>query len=438
MKKIVNAIFIAISCFMFLFVLEGKDKVRAYNEVSWGYSATNMDDFVTKTQKFNKEEVVVAVIDSGIDASHEWVKNRVIGGAYCNNDKCETGKYNDESGHGTSVAGIIAKATPDNVKILPIKREVVRVTDTGEKVYSSKSAIQSLWYIRDLVKSKHMNIKVVNFSMSTIGTCSDNSLYSSIIKELYSLGVLVVSAAGNNNANADSSCMNTVDETIVVSAINSDMKRDVGSADSIHAVAYGVDEYSNFGTVVDFAAPGTLIRSANLNGGTSLVTGTSYAAPHVSADIALIYSICKDYSVSKVESILISSAKHPTATQKDEFYGYGYIDMAEVYQRIMSRKVTITTQGFGFVQYENTKNDGTSSVINIRSAPFQPTTDLLTLNENLSLNIEPSILHKVKYIKVNGEIVKTGKLFQTLEYAIQASPDLSEELVIEIKFSFLF
>ena len=171
------------------------------------------------------------------------------------------------------------------------------------------------------LKDKY-NIKVVNFSIAieTTEMCDDTTAlyyYAWGLLPLYQRDILVVSAAGNMNANAKTSCVNVSEQVIVVSSIDKNMKKAASS---------------NYGIVVDFAAPGVGIMSAQRDSGendTHPLDGTSQAAPHVSANIALLYNACPTCSVSSIEEILLNSA---VDIGEDEYYGHGYIDMNKSYE----------------------------------------------------------------------------------------------------------
>ena len=78
MKRVMNVSIMLFTFFLFALVV-GNKNINAIDEVSWGYSATNMDDVLNKVKdKPNKEEIVIAVLDSGIDADHEWFENNRI------------------------------------------------------------------------------------------------------------------------------------------------------------------------------------------------------------------------------------------------------------------------------------------------------------------------------------------------------------------------
>ncbi|MCR4761675.1 MAG: S8 family serine peptidase [Oscillospiraceae bacterium] len=89
---------------------------------SWGVHDIGADDYcawLTETKE-TLPEVCVAVVDTGVNAAHSWLNGRILpNGARFSEDA--PGGWEDDFGHGTHCAGIIASCTMDNVKILPIK-----------------------------------------------------------------------------------------------------------------------------------------------------------------------------------------------------------------------------------------------------------------------------------------------------------------------------
>lgn len=84
---------------------------------SWGAMRVGTD-WMKSQFTTNDKEVIVAVIDTGVDYTHSFLKDRMIAGYdFVNNDSDPM----DEHVHGTHIAGIIAESTTDNVKIMPIR-----------------------------------------------------------------------------------------------------------------------------------------------------------------------------------------------------------------------------------------------------------------------------------------------------------------------------
>ncbi|MDH3313272.1 MAG: S8 family peptidase [Nitrosopumilus sp.] len=222
--------------------------------------------------------VDIAILDTGIDTNHpdlnvvEFV-NFVVGSS---ND--------DRQGHGSHVAGISAALDNDEgvVGIAPGARlwAVKVLGDNGQG--STSSIISGI----DYVTQNADEIEVVNMSL---GGEFSSEILDQAISNSVSAGIIYVVAAGNDGRDAASFSPASHPEVITVSAIaDSDGKSgaqgpltSAGSDDSLAS-------FSNFGSVVDIAAPGVDIQSTFRDGGYTNLSGTSMSSPHV-AGVAALY-----------------------------------------------------------------------------------------------------------------------------------------------------
>lgn len=310
--------------------------------MGWGYSAIEAEPYTEYLQQNGvDEEIVVAVIDTGINTSHEMFKNRIVtdgngnrvgfglsvtvnSSGYISNMGVVS-SYEDDNGHGTHVSGIICDTTPSNVKILPIK-----CLDANGKGYVSVDVYKTLLQEMIRLKNKY-NYNIVSVNMS-IGTEKGSNISSSFVSSINTVfetylinnNILPVVAAGNDSTELSSSyyCIPASCESVVtVSALKQN--------GSNYVFDYS---YSNYGSCVDISAPGTLIKSA-IKGGTSSYgykTGTSMATPYVSAVTALlgldpIYS--NTINASVIKERMFSLAIDLGTSGKDNYYGYGMLSL---------------------------------------------------------------------------------------------------------------
>lgn len=259
--------------------------LQAINTIKKGLSTAEKADF-------RNNPVLVAVIDTGINASHElfagvlcdeglWynaIKNE-RGRDYIN-DNCNNGNL---VGHGTHVAGIVAQeikkyGLEDYIKILPVKAG----NSNGE--FLTNPVVDAISYVRDLA-TQNKTI-VINMSLTNMIRSSDTSSWGKngaidvMIQSAVREGVIVCAAAGNKGYNSSSA------------------GRSLGSPACLENVI-GVMNYmedlipapnSNYGTAYDIAAPGQNIISAAKSGETEYCTknGTSMATPFVSFAAAVL------------------------------------------------------------------------------------------------------------------------------------------------------
>lgn len=203
--------------------------------------------------------VTVYVIDSGIRTTHTEFGGRATAGY-----DVFGGNAGDCYGHGTHVAGTVGGATYGVAK--GVNLVSVRVLDCYG--YGSTSGVIAGV---DWVTANRVGPSVANMSLGgPANTALDNAVRNSLAS-----GVTYVIAAGNNNANACNYSPARVTDALIVGNVNSSDTR---------------NSTSNYGLCLDLFAPGTSITSAwyGNDTGTTNMTGTSMAAPHV-AGIAAMY-----------------------------------------------------------------------------------------------------------------------------------------------------
>ncbi|PSN67726.1 subtilisin-like protein [Corynespora cassiicola Philippines] len=212
------------------------------------------------------EGVVVYVMDSGIQENHPDLAGRVIK-AYNYWHKFESD--DDNSGHGTHVAGIIVSRTYGVAK----KAIVVDVKVANKMGHvTADSVISGLSFI--MQQARHIgpfgiSMDLVNFS----GGVLPSKAVDIAFRAAHRAGMVCVVAAGD-----DASLVRTspqIEHTTVV----------VGSVDWKQEIS----RFSNYGPKVDIFAPGDHIRSLSIRQGyDSIMSGTAMAAPHISGIIAML------------------------------------------------------------------------------------------------------------------------------------------------------
>ena len=286
--------------------------------ITWGASASAIDSYSSFLQQnigtSNLREVIVAVLDTGLDSDHPWFTNRVASGGanYSTSQSTSTYPYEDAFGHGTHVAGTIVDLTYSNVKILPIK--VLGDDGTG----SSISIILGMQYVINL-KSEGQNIYAMNMSLN--GYSSDiYNPYEQVIQDAYNADILTIVSSGNDGANVENYTPSNVELALTVGAIGVDGN------------GFYRPYWSNYGDFVDIVAPGCSIESAYIGGGTMTMDGTSMAAPHVTGAIALMLSNPnQNIDFDEIVNKLTQGALDMGADGKDVYYGYGMLNIEYAY-----------------------------------------------------------------------------------------------------------
>ena len=287
------------------------DKYNMNDE--WAYEETDAVSALDYYKLKAKSNINIAVVDSGINYNHELFKNR-IERTKVDFSTDASGDEMDKSGHGTKVAGAIAKSTPSNVKLFSYK-----IFDKNSKGTSSE-AVAALSYIKQL-KNKP---DIINCSFTTGGL-------GTVIDELVNMGVTVVAGAGNDGKKVYKQPA-IFDSVITVAATNQ----------------YGYAwSSSSYGSCVDISAPGVSVYTANFPGNNTYAqfAGTSMATPLVSAAAAYVLMENKKYTPEQVKQELIATA---TPFKKDdcynERYGAGIVNFSNIINGTRCKDVTANLQ----------------------------------------------------------------------------------------------
>jgi serine protease len=276
-----------------------------YRGQQWDFAKIRVAD---AWQKSTGAGVTVAVIDTGVDASHPDLAGQVLPGIDL--VAGTSGISTDPNGHGTHVSGTIAAATGNGVgisgiaagaKILPI-----RVLGADGSGYMSDTAT-------GIVYAADHGANVVNMSL---GATAQLTAVTNAIAYASSKGVVVVAAAGNSRESGSPVSYPGADPGVIA----------VAATDSTDAIA----GYSNQGSYVDVAAPGSSILSTvpEANGSYAFFWGTSMASPHVAAVAALLKGYNNALTPDQIEQAIETSAVDLGPAGKDTDFGYGRIDAA--------------------------------------------------------------------------------------------------------------
>ena len=267
--------------------------------------------------------VTVAVIDTGVDASHPDLAGQVLPGYDVINQTSGTGT--DPNGHGTHVAGTIAAVTGNgtgNSAVAPDARILpIRVLDASGSGYMADAAT-------GIVYAADHGANVINMSL---GADTQVDAVTNAIAYARGKGVVVVAAAGNERADGSPISYPAADPGVIA----------VAATDSADKVA----SYSNQGSYVDVAAPGSSIVSTYPGGGYRTLSGTSMASPHAAAVAALIEAARPGLTPDQVEQAMESTATDLGTAGKDTDYGYGRIDAAAAVAAVSSTPSTAPSSG---------------------------------------------------------------------------------------------
>lgn len=248
-------------------------------------------------------EVLVAVIDSGVDYTHPDLAANMwtdTDGTHGYDFFANDSDPQDENGHGTHVAGTIAAVGNNGIGVTGVawnaKIMACRFTGPDGKGFTS-DAISAIRYAVD------KGAKILNNSWgSTAGTAGD--ALNQEITRARNLGVLFVAAAGNLQGGADETRNNDVYPTFPANYPDDNIIS-VAATDRTDALA----SFSHYGaTTVDIAAPGKDIYSTTRNNTYQYMSGTSMAAPHVAGAAALVLSASPEMTYAQIRNRLLNRA----------------------------------------------------------------------------------------------------------------------------------
>ncbi|MBQ9228922.1 MAG: leucine-rich repeat protein [Eubacterium sp.] len=256
------------------------------------------------------DDVIVAVLDTGVMYDHNAITDRFYStGVDLSADQNDDAYYDTTEetkyySHATFVSGIIANNTADSVKIQPYKLVAFGTTA------ASASAIVA--GINAAVKD---GASVINISMHTGG---GSTAITKAVDNATNKGVCICASAGNNSKECEEIYPACSPNAITVSATD-------GTA---------LASFSNYGEVIDFAAPGTNVIStwAGPDGNTfKRWSGTSFSTPYITAVCADVKSMNKDTTMPEVYDVLRDFAADYGEAGFDTSFGYGVPDLSDIH-----------------------------------------------------------------------------------------------------------
>jgi subtilisin family serine protease len=254
--------------------------------------------------------VIVAVIDTGIDSSHEDLAENYLPSGYdwVNHDNDPM----DDSvmGHGTHVAGIIGAVTNNAVGVAGL----AQVSIMAEKVLNSGGS-GTVYDVADGVI--HAANKGARMTNNSYGTYVYSDTMRAAFEYASSLGVLNVAAAGNDNTNQP-----------FYPAAWGEFVISVAGTDENDAKYTS----SNYGDWIELSAPAVDIVSALPGNAYGSLAGTSMASAFVTGAASLVWSHYDSISADKVRRRLQVAAVDLGTPGRDRFFGYGRVDVSSALQ----------------------------------------------------------------------------------------------------------
>lgn len=264
------------------------------SKVEWNVQMIHAEN---KAKKSNNK-VKIAILDSGVDWGNDIdlaYQTSLVPG-----EEEMTQMFMDGSGHGSSVASLIAaKDNGEGITGINPNAEIYsyRVLGDGNKAPISR-------VVEAIYMAINHKVNIINMSF---GISEYSETLEKAVQDAADAGILVVAAAGNTGSEGVQYPA-AYDEVMAVGAVDKD-----GS----------VEQYSAKGEELDLVAPGELVRTTGFIGSEEVVSGTSLAAPQVAEAASLIMEKNLNASPEFVRGLLNETAN---LYGESDAYGSGLLD----------------------------------------------------------------------------------------------------------------
>lgn len=267
-------------------------------------------------------QIRVAVVDTGIDASHPDLN--VVDGRNCSGDaRGPEGWGSDPHGHGTHVAGTIGAIAGNDIYVEGVAPGVPLIDAT---VFGESGSASSMTVLMGLNAALELEADVINLSLGGEHTpmrCGGPDPWTNGFCKAARQAVVVV-AAGNDDIDAVNKGPANIPDVLTVGAIV-DFDGQPGALDVGNSCGFGhLDDelavFSNFGLGVDVVAPGGCILSTTPLAQWGLLSGTSMASPHAAGVLANFMARYVDCDGQDAVKAVVRYAERWAAAHPDDDY----------------------------------------------------------------------------------------------------------------------
>lgn len=260
-------------------------------------------------------DIVIAVIDSGVDPTHPDLANKLVPGWNFLSNNSDT---HDVLGHGTAVAGTVAAQGNDGFGVAGVawKNRIMPLV-----VLNSSNAATYADIADAIIYAADHGAKVINIS---IGGSTSSATLQNAINYAWNKGLVIAASAMNYSSSAP------------YYPAAADNVLAVGATDQYDKLA----SFSDYGSWIDVVAPGVSIYTTQNGGGYWWVQGTSFASPQVVGLAALLFSRNPNLSNAQVVDLIRSNADDLGTAGFDSTFGWGRIN---AYRSLLASTTLPTT-----------------------------------------------------------------------------------------------
>ncbi|WKY45880.1 S8 family serine peptidase [Eubacteriaceae bacterium ES2] len=284
----------------------------------WQFERVGADQ--TWNQVSNRDAVVVAVIDTGVNINHPDLVGRTANGFdYINGTTAQI----DLAGHGTMVAGCIVATANNAAGIAGIAGDAnVLVAPYRVGGLVAEDYQLNVGYICAALydAASRDEVRVINMSYGGYGV---SSVLRTAVAHAANMGKVLVASAGNEGAIPEYSGELAIPASYnnVISVAATDINNQIAS-------------FSQHNSLVDLCAPGKEVYTTTTNGSYESVNGTSFSSPIVAAACAVLIASNPDLIPDQVENILKDTALDFGEPGRDDYFGDGMIQLDQALKEV--------------------------------------------------------------------------------------------------------
>ncbi len=277
--------------------------------------------------------VIAAIIDGGIAQTNSEFAGRIHSAS---TDIVSTRGIGDESGHGTSVAAVLAGAKNDNGAHGIAFDATLLIARTDKPGSCADTSADGGCSHDDNAIARGVDLAVSNGARViniSLGGSTANATLRSAVDRATAAGVVIVISAGN--AYDDDPVKGSNPDPLAMLALEGIARKSVIIAGGLDASNAALTDFSNRAGTGSSAYLGALayrVRSIDENGTAYLYNGTSYAAPAISGAVALLAQAFPNLSGAQIVDLLLSSATDLGQTGVDNQFGHGALNIENAFK----------------------------------------------------------------------------------------------------------